>query len=695
MGHENRPTALVDCTNLLASSSLDKSVALWDPTTAKRVLQFNDSPLGINTVQYMKGRELLLSGGCDGVIRVNDEDSKYTLARLREHTSSIRGIETLHEHYFTSTDESGVVKLWDARTWSSFQTIAAEPNESFASLLPVADDYLIKVGAIGLNFLEKRKVIVANVARSDKVVSVIVNMRKLIIYVATSFVIQGYDMCTGLLKTSWPSEGLVLLSQENVLQRQLACYSHSGEIQVLDINDGRVIHACNKVLTEEKRVASLMFVSEDTIIALSFDGTLTFFVDYQASRSLALQAEPLLMLRLGVADGSSSFAGAVLYTSGKYVTISGNKTRQSTDDHASFSGRLKLKHVCPCGDSDMIVVYNDNSIARVSDQGDIIVAAESLAHGQITAITCYRSIANGYVKISESEKTMLSPIEDFILSDKVLERMFHSVLEEQLSRIRAHELKHGRTSAQVAPVKAGEVSGAPDSCLIIIGDSAGGIHLVDADTLTVCASWSCEDGPVQSLHVIRGVKGIVSAHTDSKLNLWSLDDHQNWGSVNLSFSDAPKIETTIQGFPLTGGNPIDRIGARRVAQLCLPEEQVCESFTPPVAHHKGFRKGFRQLGKALSRLRSTLPYQGPNQDEVKRVITPRSLRVDFFKQELKPLPPRVISHTIDLSVIPDFKSKLDAMDEAFFAKIKQEKQHPRLASKLRSRSVSKMPNVMN
>ncbi|KCZ79460.1 hypothetical protein H312_03152 [Anncaliia algerae PRA339] len=124
----------------LASSSIDKTVKLWDITSGKCELTLNGHTATVRTVKIVEDR--IISGGRDGTIRIWDL-SGNCIFLLKKHKASVRCLEILGDELLTGSYD-GSVLLWNFKSGKLIKKLASHEARVYAVL--ISGDYYISAG---------------------------------------------------------------------------------------------------------------------------------------------------------------------------------------------------------------------------------------------------------------------------------------------------------------------------------------------------------------------------------------------------------------------------------------------------------------------------------------------------------------------------------------------------------------------
>eukprot|EP00903_Cladosiphon_okamuranus_P007678 g7442.t1 len=110
----------------LVSASLDTSIRVWDTYTQKPVQTLQGHNKGVHSLSYSSQYRCLISAGFDHEAHVWSPFVNSLLNRLKGHHASLVGCQAVEgTPELITADSSGVVKLWDIRTFHCVQTFQA------------------------------------------------------------------------------------------------------------------------------------------------------------------------------------------------------------------------------------------------------------------------------------------------------------------------------------------------------------------------------------------------------------------------------------------------------------------------------------------------------------------------------------------------------------------------------------------
>ena len=139
IGHTDRVSA-VDFSrdgSILASSSYDKTICLWDVGTGDLHKTLKGHIDGVQQVAFSPAGFILASASDDGTIRFWDIDTGDVIKTLEGHAEGIRHIAFSPAGLMlASTDGDGTIQLWNINTGESLKTITPASGAFFTAYSP-------------------------------------------------------------------------------------------------------------------------------------------------------------------------------------------------------------------------------------------------------------------------------------------------------------------------------------------------------------------------------------------------------------------------------------------------------------------------------------------------------------------------------------------------------------------------------
>jgi WD40 repeat protein len=130
-GHTGRILALAFSPDghLLASSSTDRTIKLWNPDSGQLLQTLQGHVSWVWAIAFHPTKSLLASASYDQTIKLWDLETGDCQHTLQEHPSSVLSIAFSPDgHWFASGGYDQIIKLWDAKTGQCHQTWQAHLN---------------------------------------------------------------------------------------------------------------------------------------------------------------------------------------------------------------------------------------------------------------------------------------------------------------------------------------------------------------------------------------------------------------------------------------------------------------------------------------------------------------------------------------------------------------------------------------
>lgn len=109
---------------IFASASLDGTVKIWNVNGNNSNISLKDHKAGVNSVDFHRTSNLLISGSDDKTIKLWDYQERKCLYTFAEHSESVSSCRFHPElPYVFSASEDGQVILWNTNNYKSVQTL--------------------------------------------------------------------------------------------------------------------------------------------------------------------------------------------------------------------------------------------------------------------------------------------------------------------------------------------------------------------------------------------------------------------------------------------------------------------------------------------------------------------------------------------------------------------------------------------
>lgn len=101
--------------HMLAAGTMNGEMHLWDADTQQSLMRWNEEDeADVGGLSWCGN--VLATGLGDGIISLYDHRTKQSIGRLNMHRDKVHGLRWRHDgHILASSDQAGVVQLWDAR----------------------------------------------------------------------------------------------------------------------------------------------------------------------------------------------------------------------------------------------------------------------------------------------------------------------------------------------------------------------------------------------------------------------------------------------------------------------------------------------------------------------------------------------------------------------------------------------------
>ena len=117
--------------DVIASASIDRTIKLWDLTTAKLKRTLVGHSKGVRQIAYSSEYRFLFSVGFDFDVLVWNPYVANLILRLTDHGCSLCGVKTLSgTPILISADVEGNFKVWDVRNFFCVQSFKAEESRA-------------------------------------------------------------------------------------------------------------------------------------------------------------------------------------------------------------------------------------------------------------------------------------------------------------------------------------------------------------------------------------------------------------------------------------------------------------------------------------------------------------------------------------------------------------------------------------
>jgi len=258
--------------NGIISGGMDKLVCLWSLDKLELVRQLEGHQKGVYTVEWAEEASLIFSGGIEhGIYIWNPYVQKKTFV-MKGHEHSITKLRYLPgKNALVSADVSGVVKVWDVRTYTTVQQFSTSMKE-IESLEIIKEPHMMIVGGKHLGFYECEKMENVNLTDDESCISIIYNSVFFTFITTHPKSVKVWDAETGKLESVYRN----LTSQDitsvviDVRQRKLFVGDSKGRVFAVNVKNGALM----KKFAKHANVASCLVYSGETVelVSCGWDG---------------------------------------------------------------------------------------------------------------------------------------------------------------------------------------------------------------------------------------------------------------------------------------------------------------------------------------------------------------------------------------------------------------------------------------
>ena len=118
----------------LASSSVDRTIRIWDIHSGECLNIFQGHASWVNCIAYSLDGRNLASSGLDGTVRLWDVEQGHCLKVLQEHTSWVLSVTFTTGEQFSpnlgqvlvSSSDDSTIRFWDIQTGECLQVLRSD-----------------------------------------------------------------------------------------------------------------------------------------------------------------------------------------------------------------------------------------------------------------------------------------------------------------------------------------------------------------------------------------------------------------------------------------------------------------------------------------------------------------------------------------------------------------------------------------
>ena len=160
----------------IVSAGMDKKIALWHMDTLRLKHVFGRGHQhGVHTLDWYADMNMILSAGLDHDIYLWNPQVKPFVFHMKGHNHSLIGVKWVKgTHTVVSADITGMIRVWDMRTYTTTQTLNCSLSE-INSLSVTAPPKRIIVGGRSLVFYDYDEPVDHKMADQDACLCVLYN----------------------------------------------------------------------------------------------------------------------------------------------------------------------------------------------------------------------------------------------------------------------------------------------------------------------------------------------------------------------------------------------------------------------------------------------------------------------------------------------------------------------------------------
>ena len=316
----------------LASASMDKTIRLWDTTTGslRRTLEGHEK--GVRSLAYNDDYRFLVSGGFDYDALVWNPYVERLILRLHGHTAPLCGVEMVQNTpQIITADVSGIVKIWDIRTFTCMQTFSKEDEGTTAaisSFVNLPKKQRIVIGGRKMHIFDYQKLENPELSGDSPVVSVYYNDTLMSFVTATTETVQMWDANGKLTRTfrNLSGKGVTTMMLDD-RKRKFIVGDFAGNVKVFDYLSGVYMKKCDYKEFGQKahagEISKMVYIHKyKCFISASWDRGITIHDENEADGCVLLRridnahksdisalaySQHLSMIVSGCSDGKIKF----------------------------------------------------------------------------------------------------------------------------------------------------------------------------------------------------------------------------------------------------------------------------------------------------------------------------------------------------------------------------------------------------
>ena len=250
--HKDMVLGLSTLNNLetLASASMDKTIRLWDCSTGRHRRTLEGHEKGVRSLAYNEDYRFLISGGFDYDALVWNPYVERLILRLHGHTAPLCGVEVIPDTpQIITADVSGVVKVWDIRTFACVQTFSKEDEGAIAkisSVVTLPKKQRIVTGGKKMHVFDYQKLENPELSSDSPVLIARYNKTLMSFITATSENVHVWDAKGKLTRTfrNVSNKGVTTLCLDD-RERKFIVGDFVGNVKVYDYISGVHMKSCS------------------------------------------------------------------------------------------------------------------------------------------------------------------------------------------------------------------------------------------------------------------------------------------------------------------------------------------------------------------------------------------------------------------------------------------------------------------
>jgi WD40 repeat protein len=234
----------------LASASMDRTIRLWDTQTGRHRRKLEGHEKGVRALAYNSDHRFMVSGGFDYDALVWNPYVERLILRLHGHTAPLVGVEMVpNTPQIVTGDASGVVKIWDIRTFTCMQTFSHEDsgtNTEMNAFVCLPREQRIVTGARKLRKFDYQKLQNPDLSSDLPVFSAVYNDKLMSFITVTPESVQIWDTKGNLTQTfrDLSEKGVTTMCLDD-RERKFLLGDYEGNIKIYDYLSGVYMKKCN------------------------------------------------------------------------------------------------------------------------------------------------------------------------------------------------------------------------------------------------------------------------------------------------------------------------------------------------------------------------------------------------------------------------------------------------------------------